>query len=176
MLEVIKEPISVLLVIKPTIFEGGRGFFMETLQKEKYREIGVDVNFVQDNWSRSTKNVLRGLHYQKEYAQGKLVSVRFGRVFDVAVDLRKRSSTYGQWFGEELSDKNKLQMYVPEGFAHGFCVLSEIADFSYKCTEYYKPHDEAGIRWNDPELNIDWKIDNPIVSLNDQNLPLFENV
>lgn len=169
-MEVIKEPLPGLLVIKPRVFEDERGFFLETWQKERYREIGIEEDLVQDNWSRSTKGVLRGLHYQKEHPQGKLVSVRFGRVFDVAVDIRKNSPTFGEWFGEELSDKNYLQMYVPPGFAHGFCVISSKADFVYKCTDYYHPEDEYGLIYNDINLNITWPTDKPIVSKKDKAL------
>ena len=172
-MEVIKEPLPGLLVIKPKVFKDERGFFLETWQRERYKEIGIEEEFVQDNWSRSTKGVLRGLHFQKEYPQGKLVSVRSGKVFDVAVDIRKDSPTFGEWYGEELSDENHLQMYVPPGFAHGFCVLSESADFVYKCTEYYNPNDESGIKWNDPELSINWPIDRPDISLKDQKLDPF---
>lgn len=157
-MEVIKEPLPGLLVIKPRVFEDERGFFLETWEKTKYEEIGIAEQFVQDNWSRSEKGVLRGLHYQKKHPQGKLVSVKRGKVFDVAVDIRENSPTYGEWYGVQLSDENHLQMYVPPGFAHGFCVLSEIADFNYKCTDYYHPGDEGGIIYNDPALNIDWRV------------------
>lgn len=155
-MDVIKEPLPGLLVIKPRVFQDERGFFLETWQIEKYKEIGITDDFVQDNWSRSTKGVLRGLHFQKEHPQGKLVSVKRGRVFDVAVDIRKESPTFGKWFGHELSDENHLQMYVPPGFAHGFCVLSDVADFCYKCTDYYRAGDEEGLLYNDTDLNIEW--------------------
>lgn len=168
MLEVIKEPLPGLLVIKPRVFKDERGFFLETWQKERYQEIGIREDFVQDNWSRSTKGVLRGLHFQKEHPQGKLVSVRSGKVFDVAVDIRKDSPTFGQWFGEELSEDNHLQMYVPSGFAHGFCVLSETANFVYKCTEYYYPNDEGGILFNDETLAIDWPINEGSIVTSDK--------
>ncbi len=174
-MEIIKEPLPGLLIIKPKVFEDERGFFLETWQKERYKEIGIEEEFVQDNWSRSKKGVLRGLHFQKDHPQGKLVSVRTGKVFDVAVDIRKDSQTFGKWHGEELSDHNHLQMYVPPGFAHGFCVLSEVADFSYKCTDYYKSDDESGIIWNDTDLNIEWPVSNPVVSDKDSQLPFFEN-
>ncbi|MFP8487461.1 dTDP-4-dehydrorhamnose 3,5-epimerase [Gracilimonas sp. Q87] len=175
MLEVVKEPLPGLLVIKPRVFKDERGFFLETWQKERYKEIGIKEDFVQDNWSRSTKGVLRGLHFQKEHPQGKLVSVRTGKVFDVAVDIRKDSRTFGQWYGQELSDENNLQMYVPPGFAHGFCVLSDIADFVYKCSDYYYPKDEDGIRFDDPSLNINWLIERPIVSKKDKTLPYLND-
>lgn len=172
-MEVIKEPLPGLLVIKPRVFEDERGFFLETWEKRKYKEIGIEEGFVQDNWSRSTKGVLRGLHYQKEHPQGKLVCVKGGKVFDVAVDIRENSDTFGEWHGEELSDENHLQMYVPPGFAHGFCVLSEKADFNYKCTDYYFPNDEGGINWNDPFLDINWGLTEKslIISSKDRSLP-----
>jgi len=175
-MKVIEEPLPGLLVIKPDVYKDERGFFLETWQEERYRDIGIEEDFVQDNWSRSTKGVLRGLHCQREYPQGKLVSVRRGEVFDVAVDIRPDSDTFGKWYGNQLSDQNHLQMYVPPGFAHGFCVLSDYVDFSYKCTDFYYPDDEAGIRWDDPNLNIDWPIFDPIISEKDKNLPLFESI
>jgi len=176
MLEVIKEPIPGLLVLKPRVFKDERGFFMETWQSVRYKEAGINEYFVQDNWSRSTKGVLRGLHYQKKHPQGKLVSVRSGKVFDVAVDIRKDSPTFGEWYGEELSDMNHLQMYVPPGFAHGFCVLSDTADFVYKCTDYYYPNDEGGIIWNDEEIGIKWPLKEPIVSEKDKELGSFDSL
>ncbi len=174
-MEVIEEPLPGLLVIKPDVYEDERGFFLETWQSERYKEVGIEEDFVQDNWSRSTESVLRGLHFQNEHPQGKLVSVRGGRVFDVAVDIRPESETFGEWYGNELSVQNHLQMYIPPGFAHGFCVLSEIADFNYKCTNYYYPKDEGGIVWNDPSLEIDWPLKNPIISRKDKKLSSFEN-
>ena len=169
-MEVIEEPLKGLFVIKPRVFKDERGFFMETWQKERYKEIGIDEEFVQDNWSHSTKGVLRGMHYQKEHPQGKLVSVRTGRIYDVAVDIRKDSPTYGEWYGEELSEENHLQLYIPPGFAHGFCVLSDTADFVYKCTDYYRSEYEDGFRWDDETFNIKWPVKNPIVSNKDSNL------
>lgn len=173
MLEVIREPIKGLLVIKPKVFKDERGFFLETWQEQRYKEIGIIEDFVQDNWSRSSKGVLRGLHYQKENPQGKLVSVRYGAVFDVAVDIRKGSATYGQWHSEILSDENHLQMYVPPGFAHAFCVISDKVDFEYKCTDYYRPEDESGIIWDDKNLNINWPKFDFIISDKDLRLPKF---
>ncbi len=173
-MKVILEPLPNLLVISPDVFKDERGFFLETWQKKKYQKIGVSLDFVQDNWSRSTKGVLRGLHYQEKYPQGKLVSVRRGAIFDVAVDIRESSPTFGQWHGEILSDENLLQMYIPPGFAHGFCVLSEVADFNYKCTEYYNADDEDGIIWNDPSINIKWPIVSPITSQKDMLLSTFD--
>ena len=175
-MQIIAEPLSGLLVIKPNVFFDERGFFLETWQKEKYKQIGIQKDFVQDNWSRSVKGVLRGLHFQKKHPQGKLVSVRTGKVFDVAVDIRKDSPTYGKWHAEVLSDENHLQMYVPAGFAHGFYVISNIADFSYKCTDYYYPEDEGGIVWNDSVIGIRWPAENPVVSEKDQILPEFSSL
>lgn len=145
-----------LAVIKPKVFDDKRGYFVETYNEKDMKEAGFDVKFVQDNQSCSTKGVLRGLHFQKQYPQGKLVRVMKGRVFDVAVDLREKSSTYGKWFGVELSEDNFKQFYIPEGFAHGYLVLSESAVFCYKCTDFYHPGDEGGIAWNDPEIGIVW--------------------
>lgn len=145
-----------LAVIEPKVFGDKRGYFVETYNEKDMKEAGFNVTFVQDNQSSSTKGVLRGLHFQKQYPQGKLVRVMKGRVFDVAVDLREKSATYGKWFGVELSEDNFKQFYIPEGFAHGFLVLSESAVFCYKCTDFYHPGDEGGIAWNDPEIGIDW--------------------
>ncbi len=149
-------PIEGLYVIEPTVHGDSRGYFMETYNRNDMCEAGLDMVFVQDNQSMSAKGVLRGLHYQKQYPQGKLVRVIRGRVFDVAVDLRADSATYGKWFGVELSEENKKQFYIPEGFAHGFLVLSETAEFCYKCTDFYHPGDEGGLAWNDPEIGIEW--------------------
>ena len=147
-----------LFVITPTVFGDSRGYFMETYQKEEFAAAGIDVEFVQDNESRSSKGVLRGLHFQKQNPQGKLVRVIEGEVYDVAVDLRRGSETYGKWYGVRLSAENKKQFYVPEGFAHGFLVLSESACFVYKCTRLYCPADEGGLAYDSPELSIDWPV------------------
>lgn len=147
-----------LFVIEPTVFGDNRGYFMETYNQNDMHETGLDMVFVQDNQSMSCRGVLRGLHYQKQFPQGKLVRVISGEVFDVAVDLRPDSSTYGKWHGELLSAENKKQFYIPEGFAHGFYVLSETAEFCYKVTDFYHPNDEGGIRWNDPEIGVNWPI------------------
>ncbi|MBO0301833.1 dTDP-4-dehydrorhamnose 3,5-epimerase, partial [Escherichia coli] len=142
-------------IIEPVVYGDNRGFFLEVYQKQRYQNLlNIEFDFVQDNYSRSSKNVLRGLHFQKTKPQGKLVRVVRGEVFDVAVDIRKESPNYGQWIGVLLSEMNKKQFWVPPGFAHGFVVLSEMADFEYKCTEYYDPEDECCLLWNDPELNI----------------------
>ena len=145
-----------LCVITPAVHGDARGYFMETYSERDMREAGIDVRFVQDNQSMSVKGVLRGLHFQKQYPQTKLVRVVRGAVFDVAVDIRKGSATYGKWYGIELSEENKKQFYIPEGFAHGFLVLSDIAVFCYKCTDFYHPGDEGGLAWNDPEIGVDW--------------------
>ena len=155
-IKVTKAPIEGLYVIEPAVHGDERGYFMETYSKRDMLEAGLDLDFVQDNQSMSVKGVLRGLHFQKEFPQGKLVRVIKGRVFDVAVDLRSGSDTYGKWFGIELSDENKKQFYIPEGFAHGFLVLSDVAEFCYKCTDFYHPGDEGGLAWNDPEIGIEW--------------------
>lgn len=147
-----------LCVIEPTVFKDERGFFMETYNQKDFKEEGLDMVFVQDNQSMSTKGVLRGLHFQKHYPQGKLVRVVRGTVFDVAVDLRKNSKTFGKWFGVELSAENKKQFYIPEGFAHGFLVLSDEAEFVYKCTDFYHPNDEGGLAWDDEEIGVKWPI------------------
>lgn len=145
-----------LYVIEPTVFKDERGYFMETYNQNDFKEAGLNMTFVQDNQSMSVKGVLRGLHFQKQYPQGKLVRAVRGTVFDVAVDLRSDSKTYGKWFGVTLSAENKKQFYIPEGFAHGFLVLSEEAEFCYKCTDFYHPGDEGGIKWDDPDIGIEW--------------------
>ena len=147
-----------LCVIEPTVFKDERGYFMETYNQNDFKEAGLDMVFVQDNQSMSTRGVLRGLHDQKQFPQGKLVRVVRGTVVDVAVDLRTGSKTYGNWFGVELSAENKKQFYIPEGFAHGFLVLSDEAEFVYKCTDFYHPGDEGGMAWNDPEIGIEWPL------------------
>lgn len=153
---VTKCPIEGLYIIEPTVHGDSRGYFMETYNKKDFEEVGLNMNFVQDNQSMSTKGVLRGLHFQKQYPQGKLVRVISGRVFDVAVDIRENSKTFGQWYGIELTAENKKQFYISEGFAHGFLVLSDEAEFCYKCTDFYHPGDEGGLAWNDPEIGVEW--------------------
>lgn len=158
--------INGVYIIEPKVFGDNRGYFMETYNYEDFKRAGLDMVFVQDNQSKSKKGVLRGLHFQKKYPQGKLVRVIKGEVFDVAVDLRCDSETYGKWVGIILNDGNKKQLYVPEGFAHGFLVISDEAEFVYKCTEVYHPEDEGGIAWNDKEIGIEW----PIQDINEPSL------
>ncbi len=165
-----------VLLITPKVFGDSRGFFLETFHASRYAEAGIPEPFVQDNHSHSAKGVLRGLHFQKQYPQGKLVSVTHGVVFDVAVDIRKDSPSYGQWVGITLSAEEHQQFYIPPGFAHGFCVLSEFADFHYKCTDYYHPEDEGCIRWDDPDIGIEWPISNPTLSNKDVNAPCLKDL
>ena len=153
-----KTGIEGLVVVEPKVFGDNRGYFMETYNYNDFKAAGLDMVFVQDNQSKSKKGVLRGLHFQKKNPQGKLVRVVSGEVYDVAVDLRRGSDTYGKWYGVLLSAENKKQFYVPEGFAHGFVVMSETAEFVYKCTRFYDPSDEGGLMWNDPEIGIDWPV------------------
>lgn len=162
-------------LVKPDVFEDSRGYFLESYHQDRYRENGIDVEFVQDNFSRSDRGVLRGMHYQVKRGQAKLVWVAQGEIFDVVVDIRKDSETFGQWQGFTLSSKNKHQLFIPVGFAHGFCVQSRNAYVGYKCSDYYFPENEAGLIWNDPEVGIDWPIEDPILSEKDQHYPGLEN-
>ena len=164
-------------LIEPDVFEDDRGFFQETFSQERYASIGIDSPFIQDNHSRSSKGVLRGLHYQRKKPQGKLVRVVTGSVFDVAVDIRSDSETYGQWQSVELTEENKKQLWIPPGFAHGFLVLSDIVDFEYKCTDYYDSSDNGIIHWQDPDLAIDWpKCIGMTISKRDQSAPSFKSL
>lgn len=168
-MEVIQTEIPDVKIVQPKVYGDERGFFLETFEQKRYQEmLGMSLNFVQDNHSQSQKNVLRGLHFQKENPQGKLVRVVRGEVFDVAVDIRKDSSTYGKWVGVILSEDNKSQLWIPPGLAHGFLVMSDIADFEYKCTNYYDPNSERCLLWNDPTVNINWPISTPILSEKDK--------
>ena len=165
------------VVIEPRVFGDSRGFFLETFQADRYaQEAGIVLPFVQDNHSRSTRGVLRGLHFQRTKPQGKLVRVVSGEVYDVAVDIRVDSSTFGQWEGVVLSEANKKQLWVPPGFAHGFLVLSAVADFEYKCTDYYDPSDEGCILWSDPALSIPWATYEPILAGKDATAPVLADV
>ncbi len=168
----IKTEIADVYIIEPTVFGDNRGYFTETYNSADFKAAGLDYEFVQDNQSKSSKGVLRGLHFQKTHPQAKLVRVISGEVLDVAVDLRKNSPTYGKWVGAVLSSENKRQLMIPRGFAHGFAVLSESAEFCYKCDDFYHPEDEGGIAWNDPDVAVDWMLDGePILSEKDKKHP-----
>lgn len=169
-MNVIQTKLDGCVIIEPRVFGDDRGFFLETFQDSRYRDLaGIKSSFVQDNHSMSSRGVLRGLHFQKTKPQGKLVRVVRGEVYDVAVDIRVGSSSFGEWEGVFLSENNKRQFWIPPGFAHGFVVCSEVADFEYKCTDYYDPLDEGSILWNDPDLKIPWPVNNPSLSLKDRN-------
>ncbi|MDD3012229.1 MAG: dTDP-4-dehydrorhamnose 3,5-epimerase [Candidatus Gastranaerophilales bacterium] len=171
-----KTEIPEVLIITPRVFDDERGFFLESYKLSEFINNGINEKFVQDNHSKSTIGVLRGLHYQKDpKAQGKLIRCINGKIFDVAVDIRKNSPTFGKWVGEILSSENKKMLYIPAGFAHGFLVLSEVAELFYKSTEEYSPENDRGIKWNDPEINIDWGTKNPVISEKDKNLPFLKN-
>ncbi len=172
-MEVAATPLAGVMLIKPRVWGDRRGYFVETWQHERYAAAGIDAAFVQDNHSMSTYGILRGLHFQKTRPQGKLVSVSLGRVFDVAVDIRPGSPTFGQWYGVELTQDNQWQLWVPPGMAHGFAVTSQVAHFHYKCTDYYCPEDEGGIRWNDPDLAVAWPVAQPLLSDKDRHTPLW---
>lgn len=177
-IKVTKCSIEGLYVIEPTVFGDERGYFVETYNKKDMIEAGLDMEFVQDNQSMSKKGVLRGLHYQKNHPQGKLVRVISGEVFDVAVDLRKNSKTYGKWHGEILSAENMKQFYISPGFAHGFLVLSDTAEFCYKCTDFYHPDDEGGLMWNDADIGVEWPLQDGvelIISDKDKKNPSFKD-
>lgn len=172
-MEVVQTPIAGVVLIKPQVWGDERGYFVETWQKDRYAAAGIDLPFVQDNHSRSTFGILRGLHYQKARPQGKLVTVSYGKVFDVAVDIRPGSPTMGQWYGVELTQQNQWQLWIAPGLAHGFVVTSDIAHFHYKCTEYYHPEDEGAIRWDDPTIGVSWPIDIPQLSAKDSSAPFW---
>lgn len=176
-MEVIKTEIEGLLIIKPKVFGDERGYFFESYNEQSYKLAGIDFNFVQDNISKSKKGTIRGLHYQiGDKAQGKLCKVIYGKVLDVAVDIRFGSPTFGKYFSSELSEENHTQLWIPPGFAHGFSVLSDEAIFAYKCTAVYSKEHERAIIFNDHDLNIDWKVDNPIVSKKDLKSPSFKDI
>jgi dTDP-4-dehydrorhamnose 3,5-epimerase len=160
-----------VVIVEPQVFGDDRGFFLETYHQARYREAGIDCRFVQDNLSLSVRGTLRGLHYQINHPQDKLVQVITGEVFDVVVDLRPDSDTFRQWTGVRLSSESKRQLFVPKGFAHGFCVLSEEVHFFYKCSDIYRAEDEGGVIWNDPDLGIQWPVKDPVISAKDQQLP-----
>lgn len=172
-----------VLILEPRVWDDGRGFFLETFNAERFASVGLPTHFPQDNFSRSVRGTLRGLHYQLRRPQGKLISVLSGHVYDVVVDIRRGSPTFGRWFGKHLTAEQREFIWIPPGLAHGFCVLSEFADFSYKCTDTYQPNDDHGVIWSDPGLGIDWPVSEPILSDKDQryaplsaarsDLPLF---
>jgi len=174
--KVIEKYLGEVILIEPDRFQDERGFFMETYHLKKYKEYGIESGFVQDNHSHSKQSILRGLHYQLHHPQGKLVYVVSGEIYDVAVDIRQGSPTFSQWVGIHLSDRNKRQLFVPGGFAHGFFVISKTADVIYKCTDFYSPEDEFGILWSDPTLNIDWPAKTPILSKKDSRNPTLDKI
>jgi len=165
-----------VFIIEPACFADNRGFFMETFHLQRYKDAGLDKNFVQDNHSHSTRNVLRGMHYQLKNPQGKLIYAVTGEIFDVAVDIRRGSPTFGHWTGAVLSAENKCQIYIPEGFAHGFVVISKYADVIYKCTDLYAPGDEYGVLWSDPDIGINWTVDTPVLSQKDLENPKLNDI
>lgn len=169
--EVRKTELPGVLIITPAVFRDDRGFFLESFNEAAFAHVGIDAHFVQENHSRSANGVLRGLHYQLHHPQGKLVRVVRGRIFDVAADIRRGSPTFGKWVGVTLDDQELSSLWIPPGFAHGFCALSDGVDVAYKCTDFYAPSDERGVAWNDPLLRIDWPVKNPIVSAKDQKYP-----
>ena len=175
-MNVVETQLPGVLIIEPKVFGDHRGFFKETFQIERYQEAGIDLSFVQDNHSRSQRGVLRGLHWQKTRPQGKLVSCSLGAVFDVAVDVDQNSPTFGTYVGVELSAENHRQLWIPPGYAHGFCVLSETADFQYKCTDLFFPEDEGGLIWNDLEVSIEWPVESPKLSEKDLSLPTLDEI
>ena len=176
MMKINPTSIKDVLVIEPKVFRDSRGFFMETFHQRRYKKAGINRTFVQDNLSFSVKHTIRGLHFQIKIPQAKLIQVIAGEIFDVVVDIRLDSSTYGQWISMHLSDQNNRQLFIPEGFAHGFCVLSETALFSYKCSDFYYADDEGGILWSDPEIGIDWPVEEPIVSEKDKHNPILSDL
>ncbi|MBI5382633.1 MAG: dTDP-4-dehydrorhamnose 3,5-epimerase [Opitutae bacterium] len=175
-MNVIKCELEGLLIIEPKVFGDHRGYFLESWSRDRYRAAGIDLDFVQDNFSLSCRGTLRGLHFQNPAPQGKLVSVLQGEVYDVGVDIRRASPTFGRWVGVTLSAENKRQFYLPPGFAHGFAVISEMALFHYKCTDYYAPANERGIRWDDPAVGVKWPLENPILSKRDAAAPTLREL
>jgi len=175
-MKLVQTELDEVIVIEPRVFDDPRGFFMETFHRERYEELGIREDFCQDNLSFSSRNTLRGLHYQFPHAQAKLVQVLQGEIFDVAVDIRRGSPTYGRAVGVTLSERNRRQMFIPKGFAHGFCVLSETALFAYKCSDFYAPDCDLGVRWCDPAIGIRWPVADPLLSAKDRQLPLLTDI
>ncbi len=165
-----------ILLIEPSVYADDRGFFLESFELSRYRAIGITEVFVQDNHSRSARNVLRGMHFTKRKPQAQILTVMRGTIFDVVVDIRRESPTFGRWFGTELSDEGSRQIYMPHGFAHGFCVLSDYADLHYKVSQRFDPHDDGGLRWDDPDIAIDWPVRAPIISDRDKNHPFCKDI
>ncbi len=166
-------PLDGILLIEPSVYADDRGFFLESFEQSRYRAIGITEDFIQDNHSRSARNVLRGMHFTKRKPQAQILTVMRGRIFDVVVDIRRDSPTFGRWFGTALSDEGIRQIYMPHGFAHGFCVLSDYADLHYKVSQRFDPHDDGGLRWNDRDIGIDWPVREPVVSDRDKCHPFF---
>ena len=175
-MKVVPTSVAGVLIIEPRVFKDSRGFFMESYQQSRYQQAGIDRTFVQDNLSHSIHGTLRGLHYQLHRPQAKLIQVIRGEIFDVAVDIRRGSPSFGEWTASYLSEENRRQMFIAEGLAHGFCVISEIADVIYKCTSFYAPEDEGGIIWSDPDLKIDWPVSKPLLSVKDSQLPPLREI
>ena len=175
-MNVSKTEIDGLLIIQPKVFEDHRGCFLETYNRRRYAKFGLDMDFPQDNMSYSRQGTLQGRHYQFPQEQAKLVQVLNGEVFDVAVDIRWGSPTFGRWVGEILAEQNRLQLFIPKGMAHGFCVLSETAVFVYKCSDYYAPECDMGVLWSDPSLGIKWPVEDPLLSAKDMSLPLLKDI
>ena len=175
-MRIISTSLPGVLILEPIVFGDKRGFFMEIYNRKAHAEAGIQLSFVQDNLSHSAKGTLRGLHYQLRHVQAKLIQVVRGEIFDVAVDIRRGSPNFGKWAGVQLSEKNRRQVFIPQGFAHGFCVISEMADVVYKCTDLYAPNDEGGILWSDPGLAIDWPIVEPLLSDKDRQLPCLVDI
>ncbi len=175
-MNIIPTSLEGILIIEPDVFGDTRGYFLETYHQRRFQSAGLDVKLVQDNLSFSKKGALRGLHFQITHPQAKLVQALTGEIFDVAVDIRPKSPTFGKWLGTKLSEENKRQLFIPEGFAHGFCVLSESAHVAYKCSNYYNPEDEGGILWSDPVVAIDWPVKEPILSEKDQKYPSLKDL
>ena len=175
-MKVEKTEIPGVLILTPKVFEDDRGFFLESYNRKQFADAGIDVEFVQDNHSKSSKGVVRGLHFQKQFPQGKLIRAIRGEVLDVIVDIRKGSPAFGRWISVLISEENKKQVWIPRGLGHGFSVLSETAEFCYKVDEFYHPEDEGGIRWDDPQLKINWEVTSPILSEKDRELPLLKEI
>jgi dTDP-4-dehydrorhamnose 3,5-epimerase len=175
-MKIIPTEIDGVLLIEPRVFSDQRGYFLETYHRRRYREAGMQETFVQDNFSSSVRDTLRGLHFQVSCPQAKLVQALMGEIFDVALDIRPNSKTFGKWSGALLSDQNKRQLFIPQGFAHGFCVISEKALVHYKCSDFYSPADEGGVLWSDPSINIDWPVKTPLLSEKDKRLPRLSDL